>query len=106
MTIVRVEWINLSVGPLYDGGAANVIREVVGAATALAVTGTATDAGSRPEAPAGARYARVTALDGNAIVAAGADPTADQTNGLVVASGAVELVPVASGDKLSFVEIA
>jgi hypothetical protein len=105
MAAVRVEWINLAVGPLYDGGSANVVKDVVGAATKLAVTSTATAAGSRPQAPAGARYARVTAIEGNAIVAWGADPTAAQDNGLVVAEGQVEAIPVAGGEKLSFVEL-
>lgn len=105
MATLRVEWVNLSVGPLNDGGAANVVVGVLGAAAKFSVTGTATAAGSRPAAPAGARYARVTVTSGNAIVAWGADPTASQTNGLLVPAGTSELVPVAAGEKLSFVDL-
>lgn len=105
MASVRVEWINLAVGMLHDGGAANVVEDVAGTATKLAVTSTATEAASRPVAPAGARYARVSAVAGNSIVAWGADPTAAQNNGLLVTEGQVEAVPVAAGQKLSFVEL-
>ena len=105
MATVRVEWINLAVGMLHDGGAGNVVKAVVGTATKLAVTSTATAAGSRPTAPAGARYARVSGVDGNSIVAWGADPTAAQDNGLLVSAGQAEAIPVTAGDKLSFVEL-
>jgi hypothetical protein len=105
MASVRVEWINLAVGMLHDGGAANVVKDVAGTATKLAVTSTATLAGSRPVAPAGARYARVSGVEGNSIVAWGADPTAAQDNGILVAEGQVEAIPVVAGQKLSFVEL-
>ena len=106
MAIVRVEWINLAVGLLHDGGAANVVKEVAGAATKLSVTSTATEPGSRPQAPVGVRYARITAIEGFSIVAWGADPTAAQDNGLLVHEGQVEAIPVVAGEKLSFVELA
>lgn len=45
-------------------------------------------------------------MDGNVIAAWGEDPTAVQTNGMLVMQGAVELVPVSEGNLLSFVELA
>ncbi len=105
MASVRVEWINLAVGLLYDGGATNVVKDVAGNAAKLAVTSTATAAGSRPVAPSDARYARVSAVEGNSIVAWGADPTAAQDNGILVPEGQVEAIPVIPGEKLSFVEL-
>lgn len=113
MTTASVEWVNL--GPSEAVGhfktsegrhSQNVLRDVQGTPARLAVTGTATTAGSRPVAPAGARYARVTAVDGNVIVAWGADPTASQTNGIVIPAGMVEPVPIEEGQKLSFIELA
>jgi hypothetical protein len=105
MATLRVEWVKLSVGPLNDGGGANIISGLVGSGAKFAVTAVATTAGSRPTAPAGAHYGRVTVTSGNAIVAWGADPTASQTNGLLVAAGNSELIPVAAGEKLSFVDL-
>ena len=105
MATLRVEWVTLSVGPLHDGGGANIIGATFGGAEKFAVTGTATTAGLRPVAPAGARYARVTVTSGNALAAWGADPTASQTNGLVIPAGNSELIPVAAGEKLSFVDL-
>ena len=105
MATLRVEWVTLSVGPLHDGGGANIVGAIFGNAEKFAVTSTATTAGSRPVAPAGARYARVTVTSGNAIAAWGADPTASQTNGLLVPAGSSELIPVAAVVKLSFVDL-
>lgn len=106
MATVRVEWVNLSVGLLHDGGATNVIKDVVDDAINLAVTATATAAESRPDVPRDARYARVSAVEGNVIVAWGEDPTAAQDNGLLVLEGQVEAIPVADDEKLSFIELA
>jgi hypothetical protein len=106
MARVHLEWVELSIGPLYDAGASNVVKGVFGAAQTLSVGASATAAGARPTAPAGARYARLSAVDGNVIAAWGADPTAAQANGMLVMQGAVELVPVAEGDLLSLVELA
>jgi hypothetical protein len=108
MAAVVVEWVKLSNSPGYDGGQQNIIKTVHGSRSALSVTGTATSAGSRPVAPSvdGPLYARVTAVTGNSIAEFGADPTATQTNGLLVIEGGVELIPVLAGDKLSFIELA
>ena len=106
---IRYEWVTLGIGALHDGSAPNVLRSIVGSGAALPVTGSATAAGSRPVAPASERaplFARITAIDGNVVVATGADPTASQTNGILVMQGGVELLPVAPGDKLSFVGLA
>jgi hypothetical protein len=106
MATVRVEWINLSVGLLHDGGSTNVVKDVIGEAAVVAVTSVATTPESRPDAPRDARYARVTAVEGNSIVAWGEDPTAAQDNGLLILEGNVEAVPVADDEKLSFIELA
>lgn len=107
MAYVRVEFITLGIGPNYHGRHENVIDKVLASETTLSVTGTATSAGSRPTAPAGAEriHARITATTGKLIAAWGADPTASQTNGIALTEGATEVVPVAAGDKLSFIEL-
>lgn len=98
MTQIRYEFGALSHGALIAGRVAG--------AGALAVTGTATVAGSRPTVPAGASVARLTAIDGHVIAEHGADPTAAQDNGILVPAGATEAIGVAAGEKLSFVELA
>jgi hypothetical protein len=108
MATAIVEWVRLSSGPGFDGGEINIIKAVYGQRSALAVTAVATAPASRPVAPAGGDmlYARVSAVAGNIIAAWGDDPTADQQNGLMILAGNVELIPIASGQKLSFVELA
>ena len=107
MAYVRVEFITLGIGPNYHGRHENVIDKVVASEAALSVGATATAAGSRPTAPTGVAriHARITATSGKLIAAWGADPTASQTNGIALTEGAVEVVPVAAGDKLSFIEL-
>lgn len=106
MAKVRVEWITLGVGPLYNGKHENVLDEIVQAEPLIDVTTTATAPASRPLAPAGELvHARITAVTGDVIAAWGPDPTAAQTNGVLVLEGGVELVPVVQGDRLSFVEL-
>ena len=105
MTNVRVEWVTLGTGALYDGTAPNVLRAVAGAAVLLTVGTTATSAGSRPQAPAmdHTLFARISAIDGAVIAAFGVNPTAAANNGVLVLEGQVELLPVVPGDLLSFI---
>ena len=56
-------------------------------------------------APAGTEYARLTALDANIIASWGVDPTAAVGEGLLVLTGQVEVMKVADGDLLSFIEV-
>ena len=106
MSNVRVEWVTLGTGALYDGTAPNVLRAAVGSATLLTAGATATAAGSRPQAPAADRslFARVSAVDGPVIAAFGANPTAAANNGVLILEGQIELLPVVPGDLLSFIQ--
>ena len=112
MAKVRVEWITLGFNS--SGGNENVLSKQIGSAVSVAgITTTATVAGNRPVAPAvgsigqnSGLHARISGVEGNSIVAWGADPTASQTNGLLIMAGGVEVIPVDPGQKLSFVELA
>ena len=118
MAKVRVEFVMLGISPGSDNNSANVLKALVGTPATLSVSATATVAASRPVAPSlpaspdptragyGRLYARISAVEGDTIVAWAADPTAAQDNGVLVLQGAVEAVPVAPGEKLSFVELA
>ncbi len=105
---IRIEWVSLGFGYQTNGVAMNVVGSVLSAVN-LNVTTSATDAGSRPVAPApsqgGSLYARLTALDNPVIAAWGADPTATSTNGVRLCVDQPEVVPVLTGDKLSFLEV-
>lgn len=111
-TSARVEFVTMGVGPLYNGVHANVLRQRLQSDAILAVTGTATSGGSRPTAPAASAapgeqiYARVTAIEAAIYVAWGADPTATATNSLMLVPNVAEMIPVAGGDKLSFLAVA
>lgn len=101
----RVEFVRLRQPPDHLSAPLGVLSAVYGAATLLTVSGTATVAGTRPVAPAGAQYARITAIGGNAVVSWGADPTATQANGVVILENGVELVPVTEGHLVSLIEL-
>lgn len=108
MAYVRVEFITLGIGPNFHGRHENVIDKLLASHAALSVGAAATAAGARPTAPtSGERiHARITATTGKLIAAWGADPAASQSNGIALTEGATEVVPVAAGDKLSFIELA
>ena len=107
----RVEFVRLGSGEKDDSVHANIIRSVLSSVAVLAVSSSATSSGSRPTAPTAATgsgrplYARVTCLDNPIYVAWGADPTATATNSLLLPAGTTEVIPVAAGDKLSFLEV-
>lgn len=107
----RVEFVTMGIGQNADGVHTNIIRSRLQSDALLAVSTSATSAGSRPTAPAASAspgrqiYARVTCLDNPIYVAWGADPTATATNSLMLTANGVEMIPVASGDKLSFLEV-
>lgn len=118
MANVRVEFMTLGTSPGFDNHSSGVLKALLGTPVKLAVSSTATVAASRPVAPNlpspanparadyGRIYARVTAIDGNVIVQTGSDPTAAQTNGVLVLAGSVEPIPLLAGEKLSFIELA
>lgn len=95
MTQIRVEF-----GIRTAGGGFSQL----GAAELVTVTGTATAAGDRPVAPAGATLARLSAVGAAVIAAIGADPTADAASGTLVVPGERAELPLAAGQKLSFIE--
>lgn len=72
----------------------------------LTVGVTATAGEDRPIVPDGVNYAFVIAVDGNVIVAAGDDPTADQISGKLCLQGVETPIPVEGGQLLSFIELA
>lgn len=102
----RVEFVTMSRAAA--GRHDNIIRSLIAATAILAVSTSATSAGSRPTAPATApadTYARVICLDNPVYVAWGPDPTATATNSLMLTPGVAEMIPVGPGDKLSFLEV-
>lgn len=105
MSTMRVEFITLGTGELYDKAGPNIINGQVGTPQSVSVTITATVPASRPVVPAGTEYVRLTALDANIIASWGADPTAAVGEGLLVLTGQVEVMKVTDGDLLSFIEI-
>jgi hypothetical protein len=120
MPQVAVSFVILGRGPIIDGAATNVVRREIAAVGPLAVTGTATAAGSRPQAPpvpAGENpnqlFAHVAnrgsgADIGPVRVAWGANPTAAagaSPSGLWIEPGNVEVIgPLTPGWLLSFVQ--
>lgn len=105
MSTMRVEFIKLGTGELYDKAGPNIINGLVGTPQSVSVTISATAPASRPVVPAGTEYARLTALDANIIASWGVDPTAAIGEGLLVLSGQVEVMKVADADLLSFIEV-
>lgn len=105
MSTMRVEFIKLGTGELYDKAGPNIINGMVGTPLNIAVTITATVPASRPVVPVGTEYARLTALDANIIASWGANPTAAIGEGLLMLSGQVEVMKVADADLLSFIEV-
>ncbi len=105
MSTMRVEFIKLGTGELYDKAGPNIINGQVGTPQSVSVTTSATAPASRPAVPVGTEYARLTALDANIIASWGANPTAAVGEGLLVMSGQVEVMKVAEGDLLSFIEV-
>jgi len=76
----------------------------------VAVTGTATAGGSRPECPAlvddddlGYTHVRIQALDGDMIAQVGDDPTASQTAGVLVTVGQEVILPCLAEQLVSLV---
>lgn len=106
---LRIEYVQLGAGRNVDGTAVNVIKRVIASAPTLAVTTTATAAGSRPTVPplqnGEPHITRLTALEGNLIVAWGSNPTAADNQGLLLMEGMCEGIPMAAGDLISAIEV-
>lgn len=110
MARAQVSFIQIFDGVRITGGPVAVLRSVATTLAPIDVDGTATSGESRPVVPAPADglsqlYARVTALDGPIMAAWGDDPTASATSGLLIVADATELIPVQTGEKLSFIEV-
>jgi hypothetical protein len=104
--VARVEFANAGAGAVRDGVNENIIERMVGTATLLDVSGTATAGASRPVAPdALDLVVIVTVTSGNVIAAVGADPTATQTNGKVALEGQDIYLSIRPGEKVSLVEL-
>ena len=103
MATVRVEWITLGIDPLKDLAHDQIIKSVEGSAESVTATTTAVQSSAAPSV-SGLLYTRLTATSGNAVVAWGDDPTATQTNSILIVEGGVEVVPIAPGGKVSVLE--
>jgi len=101
---VRIEWVILGPTPSAQAAPTLLVQKVVGNAVVVEATASATAPQSRPAAPAGATYARVTFLTGSTIVDFGTDPTAAQDRGVLYSEGMIDAFPIAEGTKFSFVE--
>jgi hypothetical protein len=111
MARVRIEWVRL--GALDSGGGAAVNQPLAlfGAAQVMTVGATPVSASAptlsqREAGVEGAGYARITGLSGAVNVAWGDAPVASETAGWRVESGAMALVPIASGQAVSLIEAA
>jgi hypothetical protein len=111
MAHVRIEFVRLGIGPLHSGGWINLIEAAPFGVADLDVGNAPTAAGDRPTAPSfggqGSGHARVTALYGSVIAVWGGDPTASETasSGLRIEAGTVEVLPIRTGERLSFLEV-
>lgn len=81
------------------------VVDTAGPRVELAVNGTATAGGNRPQNPAGSGFthAVVIPITTEVLCASGADPVADQTSRLLSLPGLEYAVRVAEGDRLSFI---
>lgn len=107
MTVsTKIEIVHVGEGLDVSRSARNVIHGLAQTLATISVTTAATLGGSRPVVPASDRriYARITPIDGNVIVAWGADPTASDTSGIIVTAGTTELIHVRPGELLSLIE--
>lgn len=110
MARAQVSFVQLYDGVRIGGSPNPILRRVTSTLALIDVAETATAAEDRPEVPSPADnlsqlYARVTALEGNIMVAWGDDPTASETEGLLILANSVEVIPVRPGEKLSFIAV-
>jgi hypothetical protein len=110
MSTVRIEWLHLGIGQLIDRAGSNLPNAVLAVIPSFSVGPAPTVPANRPAAPgtvsALPTHAKVHALDGSVIVAWGSDPTAAEDSGLLIEPGEPALIPLTSGDKLSFIATA
>ncbi|PZR32301.1 hypothetical protein [Caulobacter segnis] len=107
---IRVEYVRLNRGGDEKTPATQLLSSIVGPATTITAGATSVQSGAAPSfAPdrqySGGVFARITPLQGAAIVLVGDNPTASETSGVRISVGQDPIyLPVTAGQKVAAIE--